>query len=127
MLLGSQDSADWECFGKFLGKVRQTRRKFVKRCLGIVRNIAMNGFVAQKREWRAQGRHVCRHGVFFDTFGQVSCPCLEPLDVQDARWLDAKRMPALDSELKALIAVPFDAASFNRLGILQAEAHRRDW
>jgi hypothetical protein len=36
-------------------------------------------------------------------------------------------MPALDGTLKTIVAVKFDASSFRRLGVLQAEARRLGW
>ena len=84
----------------------------------IVQAIASKGLANQKRAWIAQGLHVCRHGAFFDAPGPMACPCMEPVDANDPRWLDAKRMPALDSELRVLTAVPFEATAFSRLRLL---------
>ena len=37
-------------------------------------------------------------------------------------WRHAVYMPALDADLKCIVAVHFDRGSFKRLGTLQAEA-----
>jgi hypothetical protein len=45
----------------------------------------------------------------------------------EADWEHAILMPALDFELKAIVTDTFDVDQFRRLGVLQAEARRRNW
>ena len=118
---------DWECIGKFLGKARQKRRAFIKTCQRLVEEIAAQSFANQRREWRRQGKFVYRHGVFFDSPGRFACPCLGQFTEDELAWVDAKRMPALDHQLKCMVAVPFEPGSFRRLGQVQADARRMDW
>ena len=54
------------------------------------------------------------------------CKCMARASSQ-ADWQFAKFMPALDTELKCIVAVPFDITTFKRLGLLQAEAKRLGW
>ena len=42
-------------------------------------------------------------------------------------WTHAKYMPALNEELKIIVAVPFKFGEFERLGILQARARHLGW
>jgi hypothetical protein len=79
----------------------------------------------EMRQWRIKGKFVCRHGVFFDAAPPVACPCLQAGGHAD--WSNAMMMPALHNDLKCVVADTFDASSFQRLGILQAEARRRSW
>eukprot|EP00973_Karenia_brevis_P056554 7867831-Karenia_brevis.AAC.1 len=75
--------------------------------------------------WRTAGHRVCRHGVFFTSSQAANdCPCLASTVSQDL-WRHAKFMPSIDVELKALVCVKFNAQSFLRLGVLQAELRRR--
>ena len=45
----------------------------------------------------------------------------------EADWQYAKFMPALDEELKSIVAVAFDTNTYKRLGLLQADARRLGW
>jgi hypothetical protein len=82
-------------------------------------------FDSQKRAWRASGKHVCRHGVFFDTRGTIACPCMEPQIAADQNM--AVLMPVISDELKCIVVNTFDQHQFNKLGVLQAEVRRRGW
>ena len=113
--------------GKFLGRVRQTPRKFVKTCQRFVGEVAEKSLASQRQKWRSQGKFVCRHGVFFALPGPFVCPCLGEAPVDDGQWIDAIRMPALDGRLKCIVAVPFEASWYQRLGQLQAEMRRLGW
>ena len=45
----------------------------------------------------------------------------------EANWQYAKFMPALDADLKSIVAVAFNRSTYKRLGLLQAEARRLGW
>ena len=78
-----------------------------------------------KKAWMRKGKNVCRHGVFFNTEGSTTCPCLLPPG--EADWSDAVLMPALHSSLKCIVTDTFNEHGFYRLGVLRAEARRRNW
>ena len=42
-------------------------------------------------------------------------------------WALARFMFALDDELKAIVAAPFNLQEFHRLGVLQARARSLGW
>jgi len=48
-------------------------------------------------------------------------------DSYDSDWQHAVYMPGLDSELKCIVAVPFNRLAFKRLAVLQAEARALRW
>ena len=77
----------------------------------------------RKRTWRVEGKHVCRHGVFFNSQPLPKCLCLLPRETAD--WDDAVLMPVLNARL--IITDAFDAHTFERVGCLQAEVRRRGW
>ena len=79
------------------------------------------------KDWWAKGRHVCRHGVFFRAPLGSPCSCMRGGSAEMHVWTRATFMPALDSTLKTLVAVPFDASRFQRLARLQAEVRRLGW
>ena len=78
----------------------------------------------RRATWRAAGHFVCRHGVFFDAV--LECPCMNASSHATA-WSTARRMPKLDEHLRVITTTRFHAASFRRLGSLQAEVRRRRW
>ena len=73
-----------------------------------------------------KGNRVCRHGVFFSQLQGPSCPCMGQTGSPND-WKHAKRMPALDFDMKAIVVEPFNLSTFKRLGQLQAEAARLFW
>jgi hypothetical protein len=77
-----------------------------------------------KQTWRTSGRHVCRHGVFFQQ-PRPHCPCMS--DADNADWQHAVLMLALNHSLKCIVTDTFDQHTYQRLGVLQAEARRRDY
>jgi hypothetical protein len=82
-------------------------------------------FSSVKKAWTKKGKHVCRHGVFFNAGGSATCPCLLPHG--EADWSNAVLMPALNSSLKCIVTDTFNQHGFDRLGVLRAEARRRNW
>eukprot|EP00973_Karenia_brevis_P091606 12408310-Karenia_brevis.AAC.1 len=84
------------------------------------KRLSKTDFYACRSKWRARGGIVCRHGVFFDI--ARPCPCLDPAAEKD--WSHARHMPAIDRELRHLVTIQFNAATFKRLGVLQAQLKR---
>ena len=124
-LLSSSTPRNWEALGKFLARARQIRRKFRTEMIDRNTRFMKLSFESQRLEWRNAGKHVCRHGVFFDTTSPFPCPCLGP--PLSADWSRAILMPALHNDLKCIVTDSFDQASFVRLGQLHAEIRRRGW
>eukprot|EP00973_Karenia_brevis_P017647 2422851-Karenia_brevis.AAC.1 len=65
------------------------------------------GFRTRADAWRKLGRWVCRHGVFWLRAQGSKCPCMSP-NVPTTAWRHARWMAAVDDELHALVAAPFD-------------------
>ena len=42
-------------------------------------------------------------------------------------WAHAAFMPSMDSDLKIIVAAPFNIGTYTRLGLLQARARRLGW
>ena len=75
--------------------------------------------------WRARGKHVCRHGVFFEITGHAyQCNCLNNA-IAD-RWQAARFMPAIDDDLHMMVAVDFDDANRQTVQQLHYELRRQD-
>ena len=125
MILESFDSHTWEKFGVFAHRIRQSRRKLRTEFGHLSARMEHQSFTRCRDAWRASGRKVCRHGVFFRLPPARTCPCLEPYN-NDA-WHEAKFMPAIDEGLKTITIAPFDLEQLFRLGVLQAEMRRRQW
>ena len=126
VLLGATEPHDWELLGGFLGKVRQARRKDKVKFEQRAKEVVARRFMERKAAWKASGKTVCRHGVFWRTCLRAPCPCLAE-NFEHTAWLDATWMPALDHASKNLVVTPFDAQWFRRLGFLRAEMRRLGW
>jgi hypothetical protein len=124
-IFSSMAPTDWAALARFLARARQLRRKMKLQMHKQTLLRESCCFTEQRSRWRAHGKFVCRHGVFFDSISKVACPCLEVKS--NAIWIDAVKMPAMDFDLKCLIAVPFDECNFQRLSILQAECRKFNW
>ena len=124
-LFACQRPQDWEALGRFLARVRQIRRKMRSAMINRNAKLLELTFETQRKEWRRSGRHVCRHGVFFDETLPHPCPCTQTANVAD--WSRAILMPALHDELKCIVTDTFARETFQRLGVLQAEVRRRGW
>ena len=81
------------------------------------------GFQQRKAAWQKRGLHVCRHGVFFRLPRGSACDCMAAAFAGQC-WRKAASMPMIDCEAKALVVTGFEALSFQRLGVLQAELRR---
>lgn len=118
-LLGAADPKDWQALGRFLARVRRTSMQLTSE------QLAKQEFHTVKRAWKNEGKHVCRHGVFFQVRPSTTCPCL--MKLCEADWTSATLMPALDTQLKCIVTDVFDPHSYQRLGALQAKARRRNY
>ena len=112
--------------GDFFTRARQIRRK--QKCIfeRLNERIATRSFACKRAAWRLRGKQSCRHGVLFTTLPADGCKCMAQHSSEED-WQNARYMPALDPELKCIVAVPFSKASYTRLSMLQAEARRLLW
>jgi hypothetical protein len=124
-LLSSPRRQDWEALGRFLARSRQIRRKMRIAMTETNSKRIERSIERQKQLWRRSGKYVCRHGVFFESSVEISCPCLGPS--AEADWSLAVLMPAIDDTLKTIVVDTFVVHEFRRLGQLQAELRRRGW
>ena len=125
VVLSSQIAVDWQALGRFLSRVRQIRRRRRLELQRIAERYKTLHFDNIRRQWKREGRYVCRHGVFFTVPPVGECPCLSPQ--HEADWALAVLMPVLHDELKCIVADTFDPHQYQRLGVLQAEMRRRNW
>eukprot|EP00973_Karenia_brevis_P068285 9499557-Karenia_brevis.AAC.1 len=121
LLLSSEYPDDWVALGRFLARVRQVRRRRKRQFETLQARFERTSYAVRKAAWIARGRHVCRHGMFFNRKPCHGCQCLAQC------WDHVSWMPKLDTELKALVIVPFQAHEIQRLGQIQAELRRREW
>ena len=122
-LFASHESEDWQSMGLFFQRVRSKRRHLRSHFTQLSCQLDRRRFAAQKAAWRASGRFVCRHGMFFSSGFNGVCRCVERVPT----WNGVVRMPALSAQLKDIIVVPFDAAAVQRIGVLQAQKRHKDW
>ena len=73
-----------------------------------------------------KGRLSCRHGVLFVQMPENGFKCMASENLA-LDWVHARFMPALDENLKIIVAKPFKYEQYRRLAVLQAEARRRSW
>jgi hypothetical protein len=130
LVMSSHNHEIWERFGNFADRVRQLRRIMRTDFERKSHRLSRVSFDIRRREWRADGHKVCRHGVFFKAPPSKSCPRLDQ-DPDSAHaddpWRGAKLMPRIDQSLKAIVVEKFNQESFARLGLLQAEMRRLAW
>ena len=110
---------------RFGSRIRNKRRWLRRHFENLSGRLAKLGLMTGKAQWKKEGHYVCRHGVFFKRAPAGGCPCLSATGTTD--WTGASWMPSLDPELKMIIVQKFESSSFQRLGILQAQARRQDW
>ena len=122
-LLSSGDAQSMTAVGRFLIRVRQTRRKLKVRFEHLNDKLLTRSFAVRKAAWHLKKRHSCRHGVLFTQAPPDGCKCMA-VTTSEADW---QYMPALDEELKSIVTVAFDINTYTRLGILQANARGRGW
>jgi hypothetical protein len=125
-LLSQGDPACLNALGQFLLSVRQTRRKLKVDLERFNDRVCTRSFSCKRVAWRLKGKHCCRHGVLFRHPPVDGCKCLSQNSLDDD-WSHAVFMPALDHDIKCIVAVPFNRVIFKRLGVLQAEARHLQW
>ena len=125
-LLSLGDTVYSEALGQFLLSVRQTRRKLKVDFERFNDRVCTRSFSCKRVAWRLRGKYCCRHGVLFRHPPTHGCKCMSP-SLLDEDWSHAASMPALDHEIKCIVASPFDKQLSKRLGALQAEARLLQW
>ena len=88
-----------------------------------LRHVVLPAGVAPFACFESRGRPVCRHGVFWKRLPLSGCPCMGSQRSAE-EWRHAAWMPKIDDDLHALVAVPFNRLTFERLGVLQARLRR---
>ena len=128
LILCSADPQVWDVFGAYAARLRQARRKSRTDFQSKSERLAKTDFRTVRAAWRAGGRRVCRHGICFNLplTRSHDCPCMD-VDPNAIVWEKAAKMAKIDDDLKSIFAVRFNATSFERLGMLQAEVRRRRW
>ena len=124
-VIASHCPQDWKALGRFIARLRQSRRQLRTTMTSKDKRYVQQAFHNQREAWRKSGKHVCRHGVFFNTCHRIECPCLAV--PSEAGWTPAVLMPTISDEFKSIVIDTFDRHDFRRLGQLQAELKRRNW
>ena len=120
VMLASSFPVDWQAFAHFAHRVRQSMRLMRIEFETRVRKFMKSSFIVRKAAWRSKGRAVCRHGTFFNVaHAGFRCPCLSGAPDTSPSWQNAVLMPAIDTDLRRIVAVPFVAANRQRLRPLQ--------
>eukprot|EP00973_Karenia_brevis_P053939 7491540-Karenia_brevis.AAC.1 len=128
-IFGSSNESDWEALGRYLSRVRQSRRRMKQDFIHRQSRLQKVGLESKRVAWRRSGGMVCRHGVFFSvapTTAAATCPCLNVAPPPHV-WRHAAWMTVIDNDLKKLVVTRFRASTFQRLGVLRAEMIRRGW
>ena len=125
-LLSTSDVTTMEAVGTFLIRVRQTRRRLKNVFEQLDVKFSRKNFAAKRAAWRIKGKPACRHGVLFAHLAAEGCKCMDTSSTEED-WRHAKYMPALDDDLKCIIAVRFHQQSYKRLALLQADIRARQW
>ena len=112
--------------GLFLARVRQARRKMKLRLEGMAKKLEAHSFAAKRAAWRLKSKKCCRHGVLFHTWPAAGCDCMNP-HAGPLAWEAARYMPALDEDLKTIVAVPFHRDTFVHLAVLHHQARILGW
>lgn len=112
--------------GTLLIHVRQTRRKSKSKFEQLDERLRNHSAAIRRTARRLRRRPSCRHGVLFTQLPSNGCKCMADTSTE-ADWQNTRCMPALDADLKGIVAVPFDREAHTKLALLQAEARRLDW
>ena len=126
-ILQSQSSVDWEALARFVSRVRQSRRHMRSKFQQHTQSLKKHGFANRRADWRNRGFFVCRHGVFFHRAPtEGPCCCLTAPPELSEEWSTAKFMPDINTDLRHIVAVPFEHASLQRLRVLQNRLRMQD-
>ena len=125
--LSCKTKADAEKLGKFLTRMRQKRRRLKVVFERHSDQVTSKGFAVKRAAWRLQRRPSCRHGVLFTSLPEGGCKCMPRPSTDEAAWQHARFMPALDHDLKIIVAVPFQRDTYIKLDTLQRTARNLGW
>ena len=125
-LLSLRNAASHPPVGSFFARARQIRRRHKLEFERLNEKFARWNFACKRAAWRLAGKYSCRHGVLFNHKPPSGCKCL-CIESAAEDWSCARFMPAVCPEMKCIIAVPFDRASYQRLGTLQSRARQLGW
>ena len=125
--LSCKTTADAESLGKLLARMRQRRRRLKITLERHNDQVASKGFAVKRAAWKLKRRPSCRHGVLFSSLPDGGCKCMPTPSTLPADWQQAKFMPALDHDLKIIVAVPFQRDSYIKLNTLQHTARSLGW
>ena len=112
--------------GVFLSRIRQIRRRLKLRLEQCNKQLESTSFHVKRAAWKWKKRPTCRHGILFSQLPPGGCQCMG-LHSDPSVWKFVCYMPALSSELKILVAVPFDRDNFVHLAVLQHKARQLGW
>ena len=129
LILSAKHQSTWAQFGRFCAGVLQSRRVLRRQFEARKLRLSKESYSIRKKTWLARGHWVCRHGVFFTNLAgpHCKCPCLSASNSEENTWKEAKFMPHLCPDLKALVVVPFNGKFLERLGVLQARSRKLWW
>jgi hypothetical protein len=125
--LSCKTKADAEKLGKFLTRMRQKRQKLKVAFERHSDQVTSKGFAVKRAAWRLRSRPFCRHGVLFTSLPEGGCKCMPRPSTNEADWQHARFMPALDHDLKIIVAVPFHRDTYIKLNTLQRTARNLGW
>ena len=125
-LLSTSNVKTMEAVGSFLIRVRQIRRRLKNVFEQLEVKFNQKNFAARRAAWRIKGKTACRHGVLFAHPPPGGCKCMETSSTEED-WRHAKYMPAIDNDLKCIVAVRFHQQSYKRLAVVQADIRARQW
>ena len=126
-ILSSQDMQLTRKVGEFMVRVRQKRRHMKLKFEALNTAVLTRGFACRRAAWRFKKRFACRHGVLFIHAPTHGCKCMSIDESSDADWESARFMPALDHDLKSIVAVPFQLESYRKLNELQHLSRTYGW
>ena len=119
-------SGKMDLVGCFLTKIRQTRRRIKVKFEQHQETTLKHGFIYKRAAWKLRRKPVCRHGVMFTQLNSDGCKCMSEHSIPED-WIHAVFMPALNHEVKKIVAVPFAFEHYKRLGLLQSTARQLGW
>ena len=125
-VLSSSNHAVVQALGSFLARTRQARRRLKLQLEKHDKDFTVSCFSARRAAWRLRGKPSCRHGVLFSLLPVGGCRCMTPT-AADTDWQGARFMPALNHDLKTIVAKKFRLDQFVRLSILQNQARALGW
>ena len=100
VMLASSAPVDWQAFGHFAHRVRQSSRLMRTQFETRARKLMKYSFIVRKAAWRSKGRAVCRHGIFFNIAqAGFQCPCLSSSPDMSPLWQKAAHSCRLSTQI----------------------------